>query len=201
MKIGIYGGSFNPIHKGHINLALQLTLELDLDKVVFVPANNPPHKDKESFLDGKIRYDLCKSVCEKYDKFEVSDIELKSTEINYTVNTLKKYVLQYPDSEIFLLLGSDMFKRISFWKGFDQIVKMATLCTMPRNYEEIEDILKTERKLNQFYAKTRVCTTKIMTISSTEIKDKIKKGEDVKCLLPKEIYEFIIRNNIYKQNN
>ena len=198
MKVGIYGGSFNPIHKGHINLALQLTKQLGLSKVIFVPTNKSPHKANDPLIDNKTRYYLCKSVCKKYETFEVSNIELKSLELNFTVNTLKKYFLKYSGSEIFLLLGSDMFMKIVFWKGFEEIIKMATLCTMPRYLDELENLLEVQKRLNVLHAKTKVFSSKIVSISSTEIKEKIKKREDFKELLTPEGYKFIIRNNLYR---
>lgn len=198
MRIGICGGSFNPIHNGHINLAMQLLRQLNLDKVIFIPANIPPHKQNYTMVDREIRYKLCCLACEGFDKFEVSDMEIKTNSTNYTVDTLKEISYIYKDSELFLLLGSDMFKKVGFWRGFDEIKKMAVLCTVPRNYYELEEILNLEKSLKECGTKTNICKSNIFPTSSTEIREKIKKGESVEKLLPVKVYNFIMNNGLYR---
>ena len=102
-KIGIFGGSFNPIHNGHIHLAKVVKDELCLDKVIFVPSNNPPHKDDDEFESNEDRLEMCRLAIADSDGFEVNDFELQREDVSYTVYTIRHFKEAYPDDKLYLL--------------------------------------------------------------------------------------------------
>ena len=115
MRIGVYGGSFNPIHTGHIRLAQSYLEALSLDKILVIPANIPPHKRARQLLPGETRLELCRLACLDDPRLEVSDIELQREGSSYTVDTLRALKVLYPGAELHLIVGSDMFMTMETW--------------------------------------------------------------------------------------
>ena len=188
MKIGIYGGSFNPIHNGHIKIARFVTEYLNLDKLIVIPVGNPSHK-KNELADGKIRLEMCKVAFKDDEKIEVSDIEVFSNELNYTYDTLLKIISKFKKNEYFEIIGEDSGENFRDWKKYKEILKLAKVVVLKRvGYNlEIEDENIIEVK-NPFF-----------NYSSTIVREKIKKGEDIRDLLPKEVIDIIEKNNLYKK--
>lgn len=197
-RVGIFGGTFNPIHKGHINLALNIVKNIRLDKVLVIPNNMPPHKKESHLLDGEIRYEMCRLACQEYPRLVVDDIEITQQGKNYTVNTLKRIARREENSKLYLIVGSDKFMKISKWVGFKEIMKLATICTTPRNYGELINLIEMENKLQECGARTKICISNIFPISSSEIRRKISHAQDVSDMLHSKVYEYIKKNNLYK---
>lgn len=199
-KIGIYGGTFNPIHNGHLNIAKQMGEMLGLDYILIIPANVAPHKVGIPIIDWHHRYEMCRLACKGNHYFQVCDIELKRKGRSYTIDTLNYISNKYHDSHLYLMMGSDSFFSIIKWVGFEKIIQLVTLCVAPRNANEIPQLLKFEKDLRNKGATTRICDIHLESISSSEIRYKISKGLSVEEMLPIKIIDYIKRNGLYVKN-
>lgn len=198
MRIGIYGGSFNPIHNGHIDLALQCLRALHLEKILVVPANYAQSKLKSNVLDAEQRLAMCVLACKDHANLEVSDLEVRNCGKNYTVNTLETISEMYPSYELFLLMGSDVFASVGSWYKFDEIKTMAVLCVVPRYTGEVLYIKKTDAMLRRMGARTVVVEHDVTVISSTRVRDRIRKNEKISDLVDSRVEQYILHRGLYK---
>ncbi len=191
-KLGILGGTFDPIHLGHLILAEQLTEKLKLDKVLFIPSASPPHKDLNEVSDAKVRFEMTKSAVEDNHIFSVSDIELKREGKSYTVVTIQKLKKLYPDSELYLLGGSDILDEIKTWREPQRIYELIKVVIGVRpGFNKIE-------KENEFLKRSIIVQINGLEVSSTQIREKVKKGKSIKYLVPTKVEEFIRAKGLYK---
>ncbi len=190
MKIGIFGGTFNPVHNGHINLVKNFKRELTLDKVLIIPTATPPHKQAEQLASGEDRLQMCSLAFKGLA--EVSDTEISRGGKSYTVNTLETLKEIYKDDTFYFLVGSDMLLSFKRWYRWEDILAMCTLCAADRNNEE------TCRDADaEFFKKVIFCDFPKTVVSSSEIREKIKKGEDISSLVPQEIELYIKEKGLY----
>lgn len=195
-KIAIYGGTFNPIHNGHINFALGIYNMIDLSKVIFVPNNIPPHKNTHIDIEN-FRIDMCKIAIHKYPFFEVSDIEIKRGGISYTIDTLKQIKSLYPDSQLYLIVGSDMFVTVENWKNAKEIFDLSIICSAPRRYGEIDMLNKYSDKFNKKSIRNIIFDIPSIDISSTNIRNNVRLGKDISEMVPEGVKDYIYINNLY----
>lgn len=196
-KIGIFGGTFNPIHNGHLNIAKKIGKSLGLDAIHIIPANVPPHKSYISIMEGKHRYEMCRLACEGNPLFILNDIELKKEGRSYTIDTLKEVSSYYKDCKLYLIMGSDSFLSVVNWVGFEEIIKLATLCTSPRDVNEIQQLNKMNQFLKSKSADTILCNFPVMPISSTLIRKNIYNGLGINGMVPENVADYIKKNNLY----
>jgi nicotinate-nucleotide adenylyltransferase len=203
MKIGILGGTFNPPHKGHVKLGLDFANELSLDKVLVIPSKIPTHKTAPDLLSGEERLKLC-SLAFDNGIFEVSDIEIKSEKDSYTFFTLEALRKLYPDSELYLIIGSDMFLIFDKWYRYRDILGMCTVCVEARQNEDSVAELKSYAKKHlglkiegREGEKVIISQKKPFPVSSTEIRQRIKDGRGVKRLVPERELEYIVSRRLY----
>lgn len=182
MRIGVYGGTFNPIHTGHIRLALCYLEALSLDKILVIPANLPPHKQARQLLPGEARLELCRLACEGDSRLEVSDLELRREGSSYTVDTLRVLKEQYPDAELFLIVGSDMFLTMETWRKSGEIFRLCHICTGARREGELPILHEKEQMLQKLGADCVVLDLPVFDISSTEIRRAVALGADQRVL-------------------
>lgn len=195
-KLLIFGGSFNPIHNGHINLALAAQHVTCADKLLVLPTNISPHK-KGDIIAPFHRFNMCKMAFDKFDKIEVSDLEIKRGGISYTIDSLNEIKNVYRNSEIFLLVGSDMLINLNSWKDASKVFEIVKICAACRTYSEYEEVLNYSKFLQKIGAKVLIMDFYPFEISSTEIRRKIKNGVSVKGLVPDNIFNYIIENKLY----
>lgn len=188
MKIGIYGGSFNPIHNGHIYIAKFVLEELKLDKLLIIPVGNPSHRE-DSLCDGKLRLEMCKLAFEKEEKIEVSDIEVVSKNVCYTYDTLLEVMKLYPNSEYFEIIGEDSGAYFHKWKNYQEILNLAKVVILQR--KGYETPLKNPNIIH--------IKNKFLNFSSTEIRRSIEADSSIENMVPKEIEEFIKNKKLYKK--
>lgn len=197
-KTGILGGTFNPIHNGHIELALYCAQILALDRVLIIPDYTPPHKSDSNLADSHHRLRMCELAVENLDGFEVSDIEIKRGGRSYTFQTLTELKNIYPEDELFFIMGADMFLTLDKWKNPNVIFEKASIAAVPRNdsdSEEMKDYLK--KVLVPLGAKATVLQNSVIQISSTFIRENIGNEALMSDFLNSNVYSYIKSNKLY----
>lgn len=201
MKIGIYGGTFNPIHLGHMEAARFALEHLRLDKLLLVPAGIPPHKTMEEGAPSPDqRLAMADLAAQAVGAIaEASDMELRREGKSYTLDTLRAVREAYPHAQIYLLMGTDMFLTFHLWKEPGEIAKMCTLCAFRRSETETQETLFAQREFlrEKFGAETVVLTLpRIVDISSTRLREELRLGKGNEYLDP-AVYGFILMEGLY----
>lgn len=199
MRTGIFGGTFSPIHNGHIKAAKSFLREMNLDVLYVIPDRIPPHKQISWNDDPYLRLEMVKLAFEGEEKIIVSDTELKREGKSYTVYTLPEFM---GNGELFLLCGTDMFTTFDTWFRFEDIFKMCTLVLMQRTVSdpEAEALIEEKKKLytEKYGAKIEIIKEEPFEISSSEIREKISHGEDYSAYVPEKIRDFIEEKGLYR---
>lgn len=195
-KIGLFGGSFNPIHNGHINLAFSVKKKLSLDRTIFIPSGIAPHKSSAEYADPEDRLAMCNLAIEGYSDFEVDDYEIKRSGKSYSVYTVRHFRELYPNDEIYLLVGSDMFLTFDHWFEYKEILKNVTLVGLSRFGNDFEQLYKTAEKMSES-GKAIVVNANAFEISSSKIRKMIKNNEDTSCYLSGKVVKYIILKKLY----
>lgn len=192
-KIGLYFGSFNPIHIGHLVIANHLVENSDLDEIWLVVTPHNPFKKKKTLLDDHHRLELVRRACEGYEKLKPSDIEFKLPQPNYTINTLVHLSEKYPDYLFCLLMGEDNLNTFHKWKNYELILEQNPIYVYPRKTNNGHE--------NQFTNHPDIVhiDAPIMEISSTQIRKAIKEEKNIKPMLPTEVWEYIDEMNFYRK--
>lgn len=193
MKIGLYFGTFNPIHVGHLIIANYMVENSDLDEIWMVVTPHNPFKKKSSLLENHHRFELVYKATEDYPKIKPTDIEFKLPQPNYTVYTLAHISDLHPNKEFCLIMGEDNLKSFHKWKNYKTILEHHHLYVYPRIAEgTIEHQFKNHIKIHKIEAP-------IVQISSTLIRNGIKENKNIKPMLTKEVWEYIDEMNFYKK--
>jgi nicotinate-nucleotide adenylyltransferase len=198
MKIGVFGGTFNPIHVAHVSMARKYAEKLDLDKVILVPTYVPPHKNPHRLADAEDRLMMCQMATADLENFEVSDYEIREEGKSYTFKTLRFLKEEYPDSELFLLMGADMFITVQDWRQPGEIFRLATLCAAQRENDEFTLIEAHKKLLETMGAKCIIIDMQPTPLSSTIIRNGLLAGEDVSGLLHPDVLEYITTQDLYR---
>ncbi len=195
MKIGLYFGTFNPIHVGHLIIANHMAEHADLDQVWMVVTPHNPLKKKSTLLADHHRLEMVFLATEDFPKIKPSDIEFKLSQPNYTVHTLVHLEEKYPEHTFSLIMGEDNLKSFHKWKNYEAILAHHEIYVYPRvgfTDENDNDLFKNHPKIHLIDAP-------VVELSSTAIRDHIKKGKNVLPLLPPKVWEYIDHNNFYKK--
>ncbi len=197
MRTGIFGGSFNPVHNGHIHLARSIMEELSLDRIFLVPSRISPHRSIAEYASGEDRLEMLRLACLGEKGLEPCDYELKSERVSYTIYTVEHFREKYPDDELFLLVGSDMLLSFDKWYRFEDILETVTLAVASR---EDGDTAELERKAEELSAYGSIFLSKAdaVSVSSTNIRKKIVKNENYSCYLDKNVVQYIRLKGLYK---
>jgi len=189
MRIGLLGGTFNPIHIGHLILAEEALWKLKLDKLIFVPCYTPPHKTEEDLQDAEDRYNMVVLATEDNPMFEVSDFEINNKDVSYSINTIKEFRRLYGDqAEIFFIAGSDSLKELFSWKEVGEIFNLSQFVIANRPGYPISNVP----------AKTEVVVITSMEVSSSEIRKRVKENRSIRYLIPEKVREYIVERKLYK---
>lgn len=192
-KIGLYFGTFNPIHVGHLIIANYMVENSDLDEIWMVVTPHNPFKKKSSLLENHHRFELVYRATENYLKIKPSDIEFKLPQPNYTVHTLAHISDTYKDKDFCLIMGEDNLKSFHKWKNFEVILENHAIYVYPRISDgKIETQFDHHPKIHKVEAP-------IIEISSTMIRNGIKNGKNIQPMLTKEVWEYIDEMNFYKK--
>lgn len=192
MKIGLFFGSFNPIHIGHLIIANHLVEYSDLDKIWFVVTPHNPFKKKTTLLDNHQRLEMVYRATKEYDALSPSDIEFNLPQPNYTINTLVHLEEKHPTYTFSLIMGEDNLKSFHKWKNYELILENHDIYTYPRISEGTVE--------TQFIGHNKIHHVKapIMELSSTFIRKSIKAGKNVKPMLPQHVWEYLDEMNFYR---
>ena len=189
MKIGILGGTFNPVHIGHLILAEETRQACALDKVFFVPANVPPHKDSGDIIESYHRLTMVKLAIEENPYFAVSDMEIKRGGRSYTIDTVKAFKNLNPKDEIYFIIGSDLFKYLDEWKDLSEIIGLVKFVVAQRPGYPFKN-LPSHIKTVDIHA---------LDISGFEIRECIKKAKSIRYFVPERVLSYIEKNKLYRQ--
>ena len=191
MKIGLFFGSFNPIHTGHLILAHTLLEQTQLDKIWFVVSPLNPFKDKKSLLHEYDRYELVDLAIKDNDRFAVSDIEFRMPQPNYTIDTVVRLKEQFPTYSFTLMMGEDNLSSFHKWKNHEQLLELVDIVYFQRSNSKLvkQEILNSE--------KVKSVETSYLEISSTYIRNLIKEDKSIRYLVPKPVQKLIHEKGYY----
>lgn len=198
-KIGILGGSFNPLHNGHLHLARGFYESLGLDFVLLIPVCLPPHKDASGIAPPDDRLAMCREACRGRPWLLVSNVELRRGGRSYTADTLETLSREFPGDTFYLLMGADMFLTLEEWRRFEVIARLCVLCCARRDEEPKDRLTAYAACLSARYgARCRVQDIPILPLSSTLVRGMVARGEDVSGLVPPAIAALIAQKGLYK---
>ena len=186
MKIGIYGGTFDPIHNGHLIMARDAVEKLGLDEIIFIPNAIPPHRGGHKPASEKLRLEMLLAAIAGEPRFKAEDIELRRGGVSYTVDTIIALKEKYPaETEMYFLVGGDNVDELHSWHRIDDLKLLVTFVVLSRGSRDTEHLLmKLDRRID---------------ISATEIRERIAKNESIRYLVPDAVHQIIIRNHLYKE--
>jgi len=190
MKVGLYFGSFNPIHIGHLIIANHILNETDLQRIWFVVSPQNPFKTSDSLLNEYDRLHLVRKAIEEDSRLRASDIEFGLPKPSYTVQTLAYLKEKSPDHEFHIIMGSDSFQNLGKWKNAEVIIQNYPIIVYKRPGFEID---------NKVNAKLQMMTAPLLEISATHIRELIKKGKSIKYLVPPAVEEEINASGLFKR--
>ena len=191
-KVGLFFGSFNPIHIGHLIIANHMAENSDLDEIWLVVTPHNPHKKKNTLLENHHRLEMVYRACESYEKLKSSNIEFGLEQPNYTVNTLAHLQEKYPSNEFCLIMGEDNLKSLHKWKNYEVILENHEIYVYPR--------IASGNISNEFKGHTKIhkVDAPIVEISATFIRKSIAEAKNVRPLLIEKVWEYIDQMNFYK---
>jgi nicotinate-nucleotide adenylyltransferase len=189
MRIGIYGGTFDPPHVGHLIVASDACAALDLDRLLLIPSADPPHKQGKVQATAEQRLAMLEAAVRDDPRFEVDDIELRLEGASYTVETLREMRKRHADAELFFLVGVDQMKELHSWREPDEVARLARLSVMTREGETPDEDTPYPHRL--------IPVTRI-DLSSSDIRRRIARGEPVRYLLPDAVRELVEEWGLYQ---
>lgn len=193
MKIGLFFGSFNPVHIGHMVIASYMAEYTSLDKVWMVVSPHNPFKEKKTLLNDLARLQLLRIAVEENTKLKASNIEFGLPQPSYTIHTLIHLEEKYPENEFSLIMGADNLAGLSKWKNYEMILERHDIYVYPRANYPLNDLGIVS------HPRIKITEAPIMEISSSFIRDSIKKKKDVRYMLPQNVYQYIQEMNYYKK--
>jgi nicotinate-nucleotide adenylyltransferase len=189
-KVGIFGGTFDPIHHGHLITAQSVREIRDLDKIIFIPSFISPHKADVNSASPEHRMNMLKLAVEGVDFFEVSDYEIKKEGISYTIDTLKEFKKKYDELEF--IIGYDNIFKFHTWKNPNEIMKITKILVLKRKFS-----LPPPHE-DKYVKSALFVETRGIEISATDIREKVKQGMPIHYLVPEKVKEYIYSFNLYK---
>ena len=200
-KIGIMGGTFDPIHNGHLILAEHARVEMGLEKILFIPAWDPPHKGDRKITPSIHRYNMTLLALGLNPYFFISPIEIKREGRSYTIDTISQLKAEYKSSELYFILGSDSLMEIHKWKDYEKLLKSCNFIVAKRKGLEDEKLNNRAVELiNSYNSNIIILESPIIEISSTEIRRRVRKNKSIKYLVPELVERYIEKNRLYREN-
>ena len=198
-KIAVLGGTFNPIHNGHLYLADRLTAQFGFDQLLFMPTNLPPHKRTDQLISPLHRLQMCRLAVQGHTQYAVSSLEIARGGASYTYQTLQQLHDIYPSDRLYWLMGSDMLLTLDSWAKPQIIYQLATICAIGRHPSEEEQLQQKAKQLKQQGACVLLCMLPPYEISSTQIRQLIAQGKPITGLVPAAVEGYIIQQGLYRK--
>ena len=220
MRIGLFGGTFNPIHHGHLRAALEIQEGFRLKKLYLIPAALPPHKDMKEVVSAADRIEMTRLAIQNRPDFILSDVELKRTGPSYTVDTVQHFQDELaPGSDLFLIMGLDAFLEIDTWKSYKRLLQMLPVIVMTRTVQDrlstttgwsaMTDLINTKISDGYQFVQERGCyqhdhyqpiyrhTISLLDISGTKIRRLVRQKRSIRFLVPQRVENYILEQEIY----
>lgn len=192
-KAALFGGTFNPPHRGHLLIAKEIMREFGIDRIFFIPSYLPPHKDLKNIIDASHRLKMTQLLIEGEEKFEVSDYEVKKSGVSYSIDTINHFLASYPDYELYFITGSDAFYEINTWKNYKEVLSLVKFIVYLR-----EDI--TKEKIEEKHPESKAVLWphgEKIHISASQLRERIKRGISCAGETGDKIWRYIEENGIY----
>ena len=198
--IGVFGGTFNPIHNGHLHLCVTLMQKAGLHRVLLMPVNRPPHKIAHGLLDNDTRLQMCRLAVQEYPDIEVCDLECRRSGKSYTVDTMDALHALYPNDRLVLIVGSDMYLTLPEWKDYVRLAKSCKIIAAAREEHLDENMRKMQKHIASIGGDSEVYAIDVLEISSTQIRQMLlQKDPSAQEFLPKSVYEYILQHKLYEK--
>lgn len=198
-KIGIMGGTFDPIHIGHLIIAEEAREHLNLKEVIFIPTGKPPHKKSTNITNSFHRYNMTELAIKNNRFFSISSIEIEKSGTTYTIDTIKELEMEYKNTEFYFIIGSDSVMNIHTWKDYKTLLNICNFIVAKRvgiSNRDVEDrIREFNRKFGNIIYEVPI---PYIDISSTEIRTKVMKNKTIKYYVPIEVEDYIMKNKLYR---
>ena len=217
--IGLFGGTFNPLHNGHLAVAEDVRAQFQMEKVYFIPSALPPHKKSDNLADARDRYQMIETAISAYEKFDVSDVEIQRKGLSYSIDTVRYFKKNFFASTCYLIVGMDAFLEVDTWKSYETFFDLIPIIVMTRPAESAEPALNPSEELES-YIQAHVdqcyefsppascfvhpekqpvflCHVTPMDISSTRIRNLIKQGKSFTTLVPAAVEKYIYKKGLY----
>ena len=196
-KIGVFGGTFNPIHNGHLHIAKCFGEQLALDSVLLIPSKKPTHKTDLDLAPTFARLEMCALAVEETG-FAVSDMEITRAQDSYTVYTLEALKHQYPADTLYLLMGEDMFLTLLDWREPKRICELAVLCAAPRSPDGRSRLEDYGKEIALAGGRYKIVDIPFLPVSSTEIRQRLRNGQSISELVPQKVEQYINAHHLYQ---
>ncbi len=200
-KIGIFGGTFNPVHTGHMQMAHCIIKNTDVDKIVFVPNGNPPHKTNKIIADAHHRYNMLLLATEGNKSFEVSDYEISKPGPCYTVDTIRHFKKQNPQHSFCFIIGADSLDYIDKWMDAQSLIAENEFVVINRNFKQNYNLDKNIEYILSLGGKVKKADMTAVDVSSSQIRAMIQNGIDIESLVGQKVNEYILTNKLYLGRN
>jgi len=197
IRLGLFGGTFDPPHLGHLIVAQETAEQLSLDRLLFLVAKRPPHKLDEVLSPAELRLEMAGAAVEGSSCLEVSDVELDREGPSYTVDTLRHIRGVHPDSELFFLMGADQLAEFHEWQEPAEIAKLATVVAVSRDGEDMAGVPPVVLGSGDLLEFQTIPVTRV-DISSTEVRRRVREGRSIKYLVPEEVHRIIEKHRLYR---
>ncbi len=187
-RIGLFGGTFNPVHIGHLAAAEVVASKLKLDKVIFIPCNKPPHKEISDLVNARHRLEMVKRAIAGNSRFSVSDFEIKQKGISYSIHTVRYFQKLFPKSNLYFVMGVDALATLSKWKDIREVLKIVSFVAVRRGGYKIPKVKYP----------VKIITMPELDISSSFLREHIFKDKVAEYLLPKTVLKYIHQHKLYR---
>ncbi len=198
-RIGVFGGSFDPVHIGHLIIAQDAVEQLELDRLIFMPAAISPHKQHCQPVEGRHRFEMLQLATENNLRFEVSDLELARGGISYTVETIEHLQVEHPGAELFFIVGLDSLVELHKWHRIDALLECCTVVPFGRGGEDPAKVAETCQLSKVWKTKLldRLIRIHEVEVSASEIRMRIAEGLSIQTLVPPEVEMYIAEHHLY----
>lgn len=195
-RIGVFGGTFNPVHNGHLHIARCFAVQFSLDSVIFIPSKRPTHKPSPDLASAADRLEMC-ALAVAGTPFSVSDLEITREQESYTVYTLEHLRRLYPTDTLYLLMGEDMFLTLLDWKDAGRICQLAELCVAPRDTDSRARLEEYGAKITAAGGRYHIAEIPFLPVSSTEIRQRLREYQPIDTMVPASVARYLRQHQLY----